>query len=71
MGCGRSHERFLKRPNRTKIMCRSYELVEEVKSLTSLKTKNEVVDLALHELLNPQASGILPLSLNSFDQEDR
>jgi len=52
-------------------MCRSYELVEEVKSLTSLKTKNEVVDLALHELLNPQASGILPLSLNSFDQEDR
>lgn len=27
------------------------ELVEEVKSLTSLKTKKEVVDLALHELL--------------------
>jgi len=26
-------------------------LVEEVKSLTSLKTKKEVVDLALHELL--------------------
>ena len=27
------------------------ELVEEVKSLTSLKTKKEVVDLALNELL--------------------
>ena len=27
------------------------ELVEEVKTLTSLKTKKEVVDLALHELL--------------------
>jgi Arc/MetJ family transcription regulator len=27
------------------------KLVEEVKSLTSLKTKKEVVDLALHELL--------------------
>jgi Arc/MetJ family transcription regulator len=26
-------------------------LVEEVKSLTSLKTKKEIVDLALHELL--------------------
>ncbi len=26
------------------------ELVEEVKRLTSLKTKKEVVDLALHEL---------------------
>lgn len=27
------------------------ELVEEVKSITSLKTKKEVVDLALRELL--------------------
>ena len=27
------------------------ELVEEAKSLTRLKTKKEVVDLALHELL--------------------
>lgn len=27
------------------------KLVEEVKTLTSLKTKREVVDLALHELL--------------------
>lgn len=27
------------------------KLVEEVKSLTSLRTKKEVVDLALHELL--------------------
>ncbi len=27
------------------------ELVEEVKGLTALKTKKEVVDLALHELL--------------------